>query len=429
MTLGLFVGMIALVLLGVPIIFCIGISALIGTLLAPSLPTVVFAQRMFTILDNYSLLAIPYFILAGELMTRGGISKRLVGFAEACVGHLRGGLGMVAVVSSMIFAGVSGSAVADTSAIGSILIPSMKEKGYKPGFAASLLASAGCIGPIIPPSMNMIIYGSMAGVSIAGLFMSGVIPGILIGFALMCTIYVFSFFINYPELRSIEGKFSLINLLNKAKTAWTALVAPVIVLGGIIFSIFTATEAGAIAAIYAFIVSFFLYKSIKIKDLPAILLDTAITTAVVLGILSTAGAFSWLLAYLDFNESVFKLLTSISTNGTIVLLVLIAIILVLTMFVECLAILILLMPVFVYINSQFGFDPFYFGLLMIMTIQIGAVTPPVGVLLFVATGIAGNTFDDTCKYITPFIITLLVVLLLIVFFPPLATFVPNFFLK
>jgi len=429
MVLGLFVGLLVLILAGVPIIFCIGLAAFIGTALIPDLPTVVFAQRMFTILDNFSLLAIPFFILAGELMCQGGISKRLVSFAEACVGHLRGGLGMVSVLSSMIFAGVSGSAVADTSAIGSILIPSMKERGYKPGFAASLLSAAGTIGPTIPPSMNMIIYGSMAGVSIGGMFMAGVLPGILIGLALMVTIYLHSFLPNYPELRRTEGNFSFGNLWEKGKKAWTALIAPIIVLGGIVCSIFTATEAGAVAVIYAFLISYFVYKSIKLKDLPNILLDTAITTAVVLGILATAGAFSWLLAYLDFNEIVFKLLTSISTNPTIVLLVLIGLILILTMFVECLAVLILLMPVFVYLNSHFGFNPYYFGLLMVMAIQIGAVTPPVGVLLYVSTGIAGNTFDDTLKYITPFILTLIIVLLLVVVFPPLATWIPGILLK
>lgn len=429
MVLGLFVGLLVMILAGVPIIFCIGLTALLGILLIPDLPTVVFAQRMFTILDNFSLLAIPYFILAGELMCKGGISKRLVAFAEACVGHLRGGLGMVSVLSSMIFGGVSGSAVADTSAIGSLLIPAMKERGYKPGYAASLLAASGTIGPTIPPSMNMIIYGSMAGVSIGGLFMAGIIPGVVIGVALMLTVYFQSYLPKYPELRGAVGKFSITNLWNKTRQAWTALIAPLIVLGGIICSVFTATEAGAVAVIYALFVSFFVYKSIKLKDLPAIFLDTAITTAVVLGILATAGAFSWLLAYLDFNEIVFKLLTSISTNPTIVLLVLMALILGLTMFVECLAVLILLMPVFVYICSQFGFNPYYFGLLMVMTIQIGAVTPPVGVLLYVATGIAENTFDDTLKYITPFILTLIIVLLLVVLCPPLATWIPNLFLK
>jgi tripartite ATP-independent transporter DctM subunit len=426
---GLFVGLLVMILAGVPIIFCIGLTALLGILLIPGLPTVVFTQRMFTILDNFSLLAIPYFILAGELMCKGGISKRLVSFAEACVGHLRGGLGMVSVLSSMIFGGVSGSAVADTSAIGSLLIPAMKERGYKPGYAASLLAASGTIGPTIPPSMNMIIYGSMAGVSIGGMFMAGIIPGVVIGIALMLTVYFQSFLPKYPELREVVSKFSLSNLWNKTRQAWTALIAPLIVLGGIICSVFTATEAGAVAVIYSLFVSFFVYKSIKLKDLPAIFLDTAITTAVVLGILATAGAFSWLLAYLDFNEMVFKLLTSISSNPTVVLLVLMTLILGLTMFVECLAVLILLMPVFVYICSQFGFNPYYFGLLMVMTIQIGAVTPPVGVLLYVATGIAENTFDDTLKYITPFITTLIIVLLLIVICPPLATWIPEVFLK
>ncbi len=420
----LFLILILLIILGLPIFFCICIAALAGIFLIPGLPEVLFVQRMFTILDNYSLLAIPYFILAGVLMSRGGISKRLVSFAHSCVGHMRGGLGMVSVLSSMIFAGVSGSAVADTSAIGSILIPSMKEKGYKPGYAASLVAASGTIGPIIPPSMNMIIYGSMAGVSIGGMFMAGIIPGILIGIALMLTVFIHSFKKDFPELRAVEGKFSIKKVLSEARHAWTALIAPVIILGGIICSVFTATEAGAVAAIYAFVISFFVYKSIRIKDLPGILLEAALTTTVVLSILAAAGIFSWLLAYLDFNVLVYEALSSISDNPIIILLALFVIILVLTMFIECLAVLILLMPVFTYFSAQLGLNPFYFGLMIVMVIQIGAVTPPVGVLLYVSTGIAGNTFDDTLKYITPFILTLIIVLLLILFIPPLATWIP-----
>lgn len=428
MIFGLFVALIAFILAGIPIMFCIGFAGLIGILFIPDLSVVLVPQRMFTILDSFTLLAIPYFILAGELMSKGGISKKLVSFAEACVGHWRGGLGMVSVLSSMIFAGVSGSSVADTSAIGSILIPSMIDRGYKPGFAASLLSAAGTIGPTIPPSMNMIIYGSMAGVSIGGLFMGGIIPGILIGVALMALIYAYSFHPDYPELRQCEGRFSWANFWDKTKQAWTALIAPLIILGGILGSVFTATEAGVVAAIYAFLVSFFVYKSIKIKDLPSIFVDTAVTTGVVLGILATAGIFSWLLAYLDFNEFVFKFLTSISSNPTVVLLMLVVSILFLTMFVETLAVLILLMPVFVYVCNAFGFNPIYFGVLMVMACQTGQVTPPVGVLLYVSTGIAGNTFDDTLKHIWPFVFALIAVVLLVALFPPLTTWIPATFL-
>ncbi|GAK61717.1 TRAP-type C4-dicarboxylate transport system, large permease component [Candidatus Vecturithrix granuli] len=428
MLIGLFVALLLLILFGIPVLLAIGTVALSGILIVPELVPAMFPQKMFTMLDSFSLLAMPYFILAGELMAKGGISKKLVEFAETVVGHLRGGLGMAAVVASMIFAGVSGSATADTSAIGSILIPSMKERGYKPGFAASLLATAGTIGPIIPPSMTMIVYGSMAGVSIGGLFLGGIIPGILIGVGLMLTIYLHSFFPQFPELRQTSGKFNLKKVLKASSRVWLALIAPLIILGGILGGIFTATEAGVVACFYSFIVTFFIYRSVSWKALPKILVDAAVTTTMVVGIISVAGAFGWLLAYLDFNEVVLDLLKSISNTPMVVLLVLLATMLVLTMFVESLAILVILIPVAVFVSKNFGFDQYHFGLLMVMATQIGATTPPVAVLLFVATSIADTTYDQTIKYCLPFIATLIIVMLLVAFIPGLAAWIPNHFL-
>ena len=428
MLIGLFVALLMLILFGLPVILAIGVVALSGILIVPELVPAMFPQKMFTMLDSFSLLAMPYFILAGELMSKGGISKKLVEFAETVVGHLRGGLGMAAVVASMIFAGVSGSSTADTSAIGSILIPSMKERGYKAGFAASLLATAGTIGPIIPPSMTMIVYGSMAGVSIGGLFLGGILPGILIGVGLMLTIYLHSFFPQFPELRQTTGKFNLKKVIKAISKVWLALIAPMIILGGILGGVFTATEAGVVACFYSFIVTFFIYRSVSWKELPKILVDAAVTTTMVVGIISVAGAFGWLLAYLDFNEVVLDLLKSISNTPMVVLLVLLATMLVLTMFVESLAILVILIPVAVFVSKNFGFDQYHFGLLMVMATQIGATTPPVAVLLFVATSIADTTYDQTIKYCLPFIATLIIVMLLVAFIPGLASWIPNHFL-
>ena len=425
---GLFVALLALILLGVPVLLALGMIALLGIVAVPDLVPAMFPQKAYTMLDSFSLLAMPYFILAGELMTRGGLSKRLVEFAETVVGHLRGGLGHAAVVASMVFAGVSGSSVADTSAIGSVLIPSMKEKGYKPGFAASLLATSGTIGPIIPPSMNMIIYGSMAGVSIGGLFLAGILPGLLIGLALMITVYIHSYFKGFPELRKTSGSFSILAVVKASSRVWVALLAPVIILGGILGGIFTATEAGVVACFYSFIVSFFIYRAISIKDLPQILLNAAVTTTMVVGIISVAGAFGWLLAYLDFNEIVMKLIVGISSDPMVVLLLLIGTMLVLTMFVESLAILVILIPVAVYVSKSYGFDQYHFGLLMVMATQIGATTPPVAVLLFVATGLAGTTYDETIRYCFPFVAALISVLIIVAFFPPIAAWIPNHFL-
>jgi len=428
MLIGLFVALLLLLFGGAPVLLGIGVTGLVGMLVSPGVVLAIFPQKMFAMLDSFSLLAMPFFILAGELMCQGGISKKMVAFSETVVGHLRGGLGHASVVGSMIFAGVSGSSVADTSAIGSILIPSMKDRGYKPGFAASLLAAAGTIGPIIPPSMTMIIYGSMTGTSIGGLFLSGVIPGIIIGIFLMGTIYLHSFLPQFAELRITTGRFSFSRMVKALGQVWSALLAPVIILGGILTGVFTATEAGVVACWYAFLVSFVVYKSLTLRDLPRILVNAAVTTTTVVGIISVAGAFGWLLSYLDFNVIVLGLLKSISNDRMVILLVLLAVIFVMGMFIESLAVLIILIPVCTYVTKAFGFDQFHFGLLMTIATQIGAVTPPVAVLLFVATSIAGCKYDETIRYCYPFITALVLVMLLVAFVPWTATYIPHRFL-
>jgi tripartite ATP-independent transporter DctM subunit len=425
MLVGIFFLLLILILLGIPVILAIAAVAMIGIFNESTLVNALLPQKMFTKIDSFSLLAMPFFILAGSIMSRGGISRRLVEFAETAVGHLRGGLAHANVVASMVFSGVSGSSTADSAAMGSILIPSMKENGYKAGYAAAITATSSTIGPIIPPSMTMIIYGSMAGVSIGGLFLGGMIPGILIGFGLMATIYIQSFLPRFPELRKKTGSFNLMRLIRSAGKVWVALLAPVIILGGIITGVFTATEAGVVTVIYALITTTFVYREMSWKVLREIILDSAVTTAMVVGIISVAGALGWLLSYLNFNQAVLQLVTSISTVPIVVLLVLLLVQLILTMFVESLAILIILVPVAVYIAEIFSFDPYWFGILLVMATQIGATTPPVAVLLFVATSIAKCRYDETIRYAVPFVFTLILVLLLVVAFPPLASWIPN----
>jgi tripartite ATP-independent transporter DctM subunit len=351
-----------------------------------------------------------------------------VQFAETVVGHLRGGLGHASVVSSMIFAGVSGSSTADTSAIGSILIPSMKERGYKPGFAAALVAVAGTIGAIIPPSMTMIVYGSMTGVSIGGLFLGGIIPGVLIGVGLMIVIYAYSLVPGYPELRETTGRFRLGVAVRALKLVFLALLAPVIIIGGILTGVFTATEAGVVAAVYSFVVAMFVYRIIRWRDLPGILVDTAVTSAMVVGIIGVAGALGWLLSYLDFNDSVMGLVGSVSGGGMAVFVSLLGLMLVLGMLLESLAVMIILVPVISTIAARFGFDPIHVGILITMVTQIGATTPPVAVLLFVATSIAGTTYDQTVRYCWAFILCEVVVLALVLFVPSTATWIPRTFM-
>lgn len=428
MLIALFVLLLALITIGVPILLVMGIVGLSGILIEPGLVPALFPQKMFAMLDNFSLLALPYFILAGELVSAGGISKRLVEFAEAVVGHWRAGLAHASVVSSMVFAGVSGSSVADTSAIGSILVPAMKERGYKPGFAAALVACAGTIGAIIPPSMTMIVYGSMANVSIGGLFLGGIVPGILIGVGLMIVIYFYSLSESFPELRRTTGKFVLRKVIHATISVWPALLAPVLVVGGILTGAFTATEAGVVACFYGFFIGFFVYRILKLRDLPKIFIRAAVTTAMVSGIIGVAGAFGWLLAYLNFNDIVLHAITHITGSKTGVMLLLMGIMLLLTMFVDSMAILIIMIPVAVVIGRNFEIDEFQLGLMMVMATQIGSTTPPVAVLLFVATSIAGCTYSETVRYCWAFIIAEITVLLLVVFWADLAAWIPHYYL-
>jgi len=426
---GLFVALLLLIFIGAPILCAIGIVALLGIVLIPEIGPAIFPQKTFAMVDSFSLLALPYFILAGELMAAGGMSRKLVSFAETVVGHLRGGLGHASVVACMIFANVSGSAVASTSAIGSILAPSMRERGYKPGFSASLLATSGIIGSIIPPSMVMIVYGALTGASIGGLFLAGIIPGLLISGALMGTIYAHSFRAGFPELRETSGSFRLRAVLREIPRVWVALLAPVVILGGILGGVFTATEAGVIACFYAFCVTFFIYRSRRLRELPGMLVNAAVTTTTVVGIIAMAGAFGWLMTFLDFNEMVMSLLLSVSQNGLVVLLILVAVMLFLTMFVESLAILVIMAPVIVFVGNQFNFDPMHLGMVMVVATQIGSTTPPVAVGLFVATSVVKTTYDETLRYCLPFIVALMLVLLLVILIPVLSTWIPNHFLR
>ncbi len=425
---GLFVALFVLILLGMPILLVMGIIGLAGVLLTPGLVPALFPQKMFAMLDNFSLLALPYFILAGELISAGGISARLVAFAQTVVGHFRAGLGHASVVSSMVFAGVSGSSVADTSAIGSILGPAMKSQGYRPGFAAALIACAGTIGAIIPPSMTMIVYGSMANVSIGGLFLGGILPGVLIGVGLMVVIWLYSRAPGYPELRVVAGRFEWRAVARATVAVWPALLAPVLVVGGILSGAFTATEAGVVACFYGFFVGFFVYRTLRLADLPKVFIRAAVTTAMVSGIIGIAGALGWLLSYLNFNDTVLGAINAVADTRIAALLWLVAIMLVLTMFIDSMAVLIVMIPVAVVIGRNYGVDEFQLGLLMVMATQIGSTTPPVAVLLFVATGIAGCRYSETIRHCWAFIAAEIAVLLLVLWLPELAAWIPRVFL-
>jgi tripartite ATP-independent transporter DctM subunit len=424
----LFALMLGTMIAGVPILLSIALVGYVGVAAVPDLVLPLFAQKMFAQLDSFTLLALPYFILAGGLMSASGMSQQLVDFSRVLVGHLRAGLAHASVVASMIFAGISGSSTADAAAISAIAIPTMKKSGYKPGFAAALIATAGTIGAIIPPSMVMVVYGSIAQVSIGGLFLGGIIPGILVGLFLMATIKIYTYHPDYPELRVIHSKFEWSAVGKSLREVWPALLGPVIIVGGILGGVFTATEAGAVACLYALVLGMGFYRKIKLRDLPGILLDAATMTTMVSGVIAVAGASGWLLGYLEFNQGAVKFVTSFSQDPTIVLLLMATVMIVLGTFVDSLAVLLVFAPAAIQISKVYGIDPFQMGLVMVMCNQIGAVSPPTAPLLFVTTSIAQTTYAEVNRHVWWFMLAEVLVLLLVIFIPGLASWIPRYFL-
>jgi tripartite ATP-independent transporter DctM subunit len=424
----LFALMLGTMIAGVPILLSIAFVGYVGVAAVPDLVLPLFAQKMFAQLDSFTLLALPYFILAGGLMSASGMSQQLVDFSRVLVGHLRAGLAHASVVASMIFAGISGSSTADASAISAIVIPTMKKSGYKPGFAAALIATAGTIGAIIPPSMVMVVYGAIAQVSIGGLFLGGIIPGILVGIFLMATIKIYTYHPDYPELRVVHGKFKWRAVGKSLREVWPALMGPVIIVGGILGGVFTATEAGAVACLYALVLGMGFYRKIKLRDLPNILLEAATMTTMVSGVIAVAGASGWLLGYLEFNKGAVQFVTSFSQDPTIVLLLMAIVMIVLGTFVDSLAVLLVFAPAAIQISKVYGIDPFQMGLVMVMCNQIGAVSPPTAPLLFVTTSIAQTTYAEVNRHVWWFMLAEILVLLLVIFIPGLASWIPHYFL-
>ncbi|MFA4913467.1 MAG: TRAP transporter large permease [Burkholderiaceae bacterium] len=421
----IFGGLFVLVMLGVPILLAIASVSLAGVSLIDGLVPALMAQKSFAMLDSFSLLALPYFILAGSIMARGGLSEGLIGFSQKIVGHIRGSLGHTAVLSCTAMANVSGSSTAEAAAVGSVIIPAMRKAGYRPGLAASIVAASATIGPIIPPSMTMIIYGSMTGVSIGGLFLAGVLPGLMVAFTLMAVIYGMSYLPGYPELRAVLPRATLRQILRSTVEVWPALLAPFVIMGGILGGIFTATEAGVIACIYSLAVSVLWYRAIAWKDLFLILIDAAITTAMVAGVIGMAGALGWMLSFLSFNDLMLANLRGITESPMVMLLILLALMLLLTMLLDGLAVVVVLVPTIVYIGQHFALDPMQLGILMIMITQIAGLTPPVAILLFITTSIAKTSFMATVRESGPFVGALLFVLAMVVLVPSLATWLPG----
>lgn len=420
MTWIILISFVVTLVLGIPLAVVLGATGFI-TLIFMGIPLEVVAQRMFTGIDSFPLMAVPFFILAGDLMNRGGTTIRLIDFANSLVGHIRGGLAHANVVANMFMAGISGSSVADASAIGSIMIPAMEKAGYDRPFSAALTASAATIGPIIPPSIIMVIYGVSVGVSVGGLFAAGFIPGVMLGLALMLIVYRESLKNNYPK----EGHFSFGRMFKSLYRSFWALLAPLIILGGILGGIFTPTEAAAVAVVYSFFIGKFVFREIKWRDLPRILLDSGITTATVLFIISTANVFAWVIAANMIPLRLANIFLSITDNPLLFLVLVNIFLLVVGMFMESGAAIILLAPILAPIAHRLGIDPLHFGFIMVLNLAIGMATPPVGVCLFVSCGITGLSLEVISKNAMKFIGAEIAVLLVVTYVEPISMWLPK----
>ncbi|WP_209124122.1 TRAP transporter large permease [Alkalihalobacillus sp. BA299] len=411
-----------LIVFGVPIAFAMGASALMYILVA-GIPLEMVAQRFFSNTQSFAFLAIPFFILAGNLMIHGNIAKRIIDVADSMVRQLPGGLGCVSVVTSMGMAGVSGSSVADAASTGSVLIPEMKRKGYTSSFAAAINASSSVVGIIIPPSSTMIIIAWLANLSVAKMFIAGVIPGLLVGLIYLITTVIISVKRGYPR----ESKPTFMEFLNSIRKAFWALLLPILLIGAIVLGIATATEAAALAVIYALLVGLFVYRSLNLKNIYQSIRETIHGTGVVMITVCTSMIFTWVLITEGIPKMIAEILGSLGLPTWGLLLVIVAIMLVAGMIMELVPNLFLFIPIFFPIATELGMDPIQFSIVMLVTLALGMFTPPVGATLFISCYIAKVGIEKTIKDILPFFVAGIIVVLLVTFMPSLTLWLPGIF--
>ncbi|MCB9266186.1 MAG: TRAP transporter large permease [Lewinellaceae bacterium] len=414
-----------LIAIGVPIAWSIGISSICTMLVSiPTIPAfTTVAQRMATGLDSFSLLAIPFFVLAGQIMNQGGIARRLIAFAKSLVGALPGGLAHVNIIAAMLFGAISGSAVAAASALGSMLGKTMEEEGYSRQFAAAVNVTASTTGLVIPPSNILIVYSlASGGVSIAALFVAGYLPGILTGLLLMLTAAIWSRYRKFPS-----GERT--NLRTVVKTfidALPSLSLLIVVIGGIVAGIFTATEAAAVAVLYCLVLTF-IYKEVKLKDLPAIFLSSTSTTAIVMLLIGTSMSMSWIMSYENIPQDITSLMLSISDNKFVVFFIINLLLLFVGIFMDMTPAVLIFTPIFLPVVTNLGMDPTHFGIMMVLNLCIGLCTPPVGSVLFVGVGVAGTTIEKVIRPLLPLFISMLAALMLVTYIPELSLWLPRLF--
>jgi tripartite ATP-independent transporter DctM subunit len=402
---------------GVPVAFALMLCSVALMVSMNMLDSQIVAQNLINGANNFALMAIPFFILAGELMNRGGMSKRIVQFAMTLVGHVRGGLGYVVIIASVLFAGLSGSAVADTAALGAILIPMMVERGYDKRIPTAIVSSAGIIAPIIPPSIPMILFGVVSGVSITQLFMGGIVPGLLIAVGLMLV----WFYMSRKETAELPPRKSVKEVLTATKEAGWALLMPVIIIGGLRGGVFTPTEAGVIAVFYALFVGMFVYRNIGPRQLYDALIRSAKTTSVVMFVASAAIVSAWIITVANVPQGMTELLNPLIDRPLLLLLLINLLLLAVGMVMDLTPTILILTPVLMPIVKAAGIDPVYFGIIMVINLCIGLITPPVGTVLYVGCGISRISIGELVKGLWPFLMVEIAILLLLVFFPQIVT--------
>lgn len=416
MSILLFVILILLFIINVPIAVALGLSTVIIVFLTGSIELSTLPHRMFTTLDSFPLLAAPFFILAGKIMEHGGISDKIVEFASSLVGHLRGGLAHVSVVACMFFAALSGSAVATTAAVGALMIPSMVKAGYSREFSASVQAAGGTTGVIIPPSVPMVMFAVSAGVSVSDLFIAGIVPGLFIGISLMVWVYIYSLKNNIKS----DEKFNFNNVIRTGLNSFLALLMPLIILGGIYSGLFTPTEASVIAVVYGFVVGKFVYKKITLVVMKKIVLDTVVVVSSLSVIIASASFFGFYITIERLPHEIASFISEMNLNPVVVMMVIIIFLLFVGMFIDEISAIIILTPILLPIVTAVGVDPVHFGLLMVVNLAIGLLTPPVGLSLFVASKVGNILPEKMIKPLIPFILIMVLDVVILYLLPQLS---------
>ncbi|QNU64449.1 TRAP transporter large permease [Vreelandella titanicae] len=417
----LFAALFTLLVMGVPIAISLAGSCLLYVLLTGRVPDVVVMHRMINGVDSFPLLAIPFFILAGNLMNNGGITVRIFDFAKALMGWMRGGLGHVNVGASIVFSGMSGAAVADAGGLGTIEIKAMKDAGYDEEFSVGITAASSTIGPIIPPSLPMVIYGVMASVSVGQLFVAGLVPGLLMGLVLMTMITIISRRRGYTR----DAVFSLPVLGHTFKRAFLSLLTPVIIVGGIMSGAFTPTEAAIAAVVYALVLGGVVYRSLTWRRLLKVSMETIETTAVILLIVAGASIFAWILTSNQVTQHVVTLLGPFADNPIATLIIINLVLILVGCFMETIAAITILVPVLLPVAITAGVDPVHFGVIMVLNLMIGLLTPPVGMVLYVLSRVSGISFEKCMRGTLPFLVPLVIALLLVTFIPAISLWLPT----